>query len=132
MYFYTLISGKIIKKFWHVQFLHKSSNTGWWWNLLSLKWVLFLMYFIHWFREKYSKNSGTYSFYTKWRIYVWKGLSLVILLISNTGWWWRLFLFKVSFVSYVPVYADFGENIQKILARTVLKKTENTFKYGKG
>jgi len=38
----------------------------------------------------------------------------------------------VSFVSYVPVYADFGENIQKILARTVLKKTENTFKYGKG
>src|SRR6218665_2081856 len=23
MYFYTLISGKILKKFWHVKFLHK-------------------------------------------------------------------------------------------------------------
>jgi len=26
MYFYTLISGKILKKFWHVQFLHKIKN----------------------------------------------------------------------------------------------------------
>jgi len=43
MYFDMLVSGKILKNFWHVQFLHKL------------------------------------------RISVWKGLSLVILLISNTG-----------------------------------------------
>ena len=43
MYFDTLISEKIFKKFWHVQILDKS------------------------------------------RISVWKGLNLVVLLISNTG-----------------------------------------------
>jgi len=43
MYFDTLISGKILKKFWNVQFLDKL------------------------------------------RISVWRGLSLVVLLISNTG-----------------------------------------------
>ena len=66
MYFYTLISRKILKDFWDVQF------------------------------------------YTKWGIYVWKGLSLVVLLISNTG---RLksFFFNVSIVSYVFLYADFGK-----------------------
>ena len=70
------------------------SYTGRWLNLFSLKWVLFPVYFLRWFREKYSKNSGMYSFYTKLRIYVWKGLSLVGLLISNTDRWLNLFSLK--------------------------------------
>jgi len=40
------------------------------------------------------------------------------------------FFFKVSFVSYVFLYTDFGKNTQKILARTFL--TQNgEFMYGK-
>jgi len=46
---------------------------------------LFLMYFYTLILEKILKNAGTYSFYTKWRISVWKGLSLIVLLISSTG-----------------------------------------------
>ena len=99
------------------------SNTGWWLNLFSLKWVLFhICTFIRWFRGKYSKNSGTHSFYKKWRIYVWKGLSLIVLLISKTGRWWNFFKFKVSFVSYVLLYTDLEKNTQQIPARTVLKQ----------
>ena len=41
------------------------------------------------------------------------------------------FFFKVSFVSYVTLYADIGKNTQKILARAVF--TQNgEFMYGKG
>jgi len=29
MYFYMLISGKILKNFWHIQFLHKSRIYVW-------------------------------------------------------------------------------------------------------
>jgi len=43
----------------------------------------------------------------------------------------KSFFFKVSFVSYVLLYADFGKNTQKFMARTVF--TQNgEFMYGKG
>ena len=42
-----------------------------------------------------------------------------------------MFFFKVSVVSYVFLYADFGKNTQKILAHTVF--TQNgEFMNGKG
>ena len=39
------------------------------------------------FGENTSKNSGTYSFYRKYltKNFLWKGLTQVVLLISNTG-----------------------------------------------
>jgi len=43
----------------------------------------------------------------------------------------KSFFSKVSFVSYVFLYADFGKNIQKILARTVFTQI-GEFLYGKG
>jgi len=43
----------------------------------------------------------------------------------------KSFFFKVSVISCVFLYADFGENTQKILVRTVF--TQNgEFLYGKG
>jgi len=43
----------------------------------------------------------------------------------------KSFVFKVSVISYVFLYADFGKNTKKLLARTVF--TQNgEFMYGKG
>ena len=43
----------------------------------------------------------------------------------------KYFFFKVSFVSYVFLYTDFGENTQKILAHTVFPQN-GEFMHGKG
>jgi len=43
----------------------------------------------------------------------------------------KSFFFKVSVVSYVFLYADFGKNTQKIMARTIFTQNEE-FMYGKG
>jgi len=43
----------------------------------------------------------------------------------------KSFFFKVSFVSYVILYADVGKNTQKILARIVFTKN-GEFLYGNG
>ena len=42
----------------------------------------------------------------------------------------KSFFFKVSFVSYLHLYADFGKNTLKILARTVFTQNKE-FMYGK-
>jgi len=77
MYFYMLITGKILKTFSHVQFLHKMANLC----MESVKPCCFI--------DKYHRSTM------------------------------KPFFFKVSFISHVLLYADFGKNTQKILARKV-------------
>ena len=109
MYFNTLISGKILKKLWHVQFLDKSrisvwkglslvalliSNTGRWWNLFSLKWVLFLMYFYTLISGKIIKTFWQAQFLHTMENLCLERLGLIVLLMNSTDWWWNIFSLK--------------------------------------